>query len=150
MIVGTEADVAVDRAIAWVRHQRLNNPITHGRVMVAFPRVKVNRSDDWQDPGAKIAAAVAIMRDPSCRHDRVLEPKDIGVGHPIPSRIVYLNGVTDVEYKVSKHNLERLLKVGCLVIQVSKGRAFVRIPFDSPAYHGRPQQFDFSSSLEQT
>ena len=89
MILGEEADAAVDDTIAWTAHQRLSNPTDHDRIIVAFPRIKVMWSDEWQPSSPKIAAAIAIMRDPDTRHNHVREPKTYPDGYSIPSRIVY-------------------------------------------------------------
>ena len=148
MITGAEANAAVEFQITWITSQRLNDPTHLERILFAFPRVKLMWSESWQPASPLIAAATGIMRDPGSRREHVREPKTLGIGHPIPSRIVYLSGVTDVEYKVSKHNMERLLNVGCLVIQMVKGRAHVRIPFNSPAYHGQPRQYEVVTTSE--
>ena len=40
-------------------------------------------------------------------------------------------------------NMESLLEVGCGVFQQDRRRRFfVRIPYDSPLYHGDPYRFD--------
>lgn len=141
MIIGAEADAAVDSVIEWIALQRTSNSNNLERIIVAFPRVKTVWANHWQYPSPLIAAATAILRNPESRREHIPAPKTFGDGHSIPSTIVFLDGIIDVEYKVSKHNLKRLLDVGCIVVGLSKGRGQVRIPFNSPAHHGKPQRY---------
>ena len=49
-----------------------------------------------------------------------------------------MDSIVDVEYHVSRANMERLLKVGCLVIQPYKnGKKYsIRVPFSIFAQMG--------------
>ena len=137
-------NAAVDSTIEYVQAMRLNNPNYLDRIVFCFPRVKGDMDDDWQDASAHIAAASAIARQPETAREQPPPVKAVSHRHPIPSVIVRLSGIKDVEYHGSRKNWARLLRLGIAVIQRDRDGFFVRIPLSSPMYHGQPYQFDVS------
>ena len=121
MIKGEKANRAVVATIDRIDAARRSNADGLGRLPFVFPRVRTTRDGDWKDGTAIMMAAVAIARDPSVRVESVPKPITYDRNHSIPSRLVLIDGVVEVEYHVSRRNMERLLKVGCLVIQPYKG-----------------------------
>lgn len=143
MIRGQAAVAAAEWTIAWATNQRLSDKNLQSRVTIAFPRVKIAGLNGWQPPSPTLAGAVAGLFNPNSRPAHTPPPKYYGPEHGIPSVIVYLNGVEDVEYYVSKHYMMRLLNVGCMVIQKNRrGQGYVRIPLESPPITGEPYQFE--------
>ena len=143
MIRGREANQAVEESIGWIKSQRSGHPNNLDRIVFVFPRVKLQRVEGWQDGTALMMAAAAIARNPDKRRCHVPEPKYYGPEHGIPSYFVWLSGIEDLEYHVSKKNLQRLLEVGCAVFQRSGSRKVgVRIPLKNPLFHGAPFQFE--------
>ena len=136
---------AVDSVIENVQAMRLNNSNFLDRIVFCFPRVKSDLDDQWADASPHVAAASAIARQPEIAREQPPPVKSISHGHPIPSAIVRLSGITDVEYYVSRKNWERLLRLGIVVIQRDRNGFFVRIPLNNPMYHGQPYQFDVSA-----
>ncbi len=130
MIKGKKANEAVDAALDRIITARQSSANGLDRLLFVFPRVRTTWDKEWKDGSPVVAAAVAIARDPSSRVDSVPEPVTYNLNHSIPSRLVLLDSIVDVEYHVSRANMERLLKVGCLVIQSYKrGKKYsVRIP----------------------
>lgn len=131
MIKGQRANEAVDAVIGRIITARENSAGGLDRLMFTFPKIRTTPSGEWKEGTAVVVAAIAIARDPSVRVESAPEPVTYGQEHSIPSRLVLIEGVADVEYHVSRANMERLLNVGCLVIQPYKrGKEFsVRIPF---------------------
>lgn len=143
MIKGQAAVIAAELTIAWATNQRLSEQNLQSRVTIAFPRLKIRGLSGWQPPSPTLAGAVAGLINPHSRPPYTPPPKYYGPEHGIPSVIVYLNGILDVEYYVSKHYMMRLLNVGCMVIQKDrKGQGYVRIPLNSPPITGQPYQFE--------
>ena len=110
-------------------------------MIFCFPKVKKVGDHEYRDGSTFAVPAAAIARDPSKMVNKTVRIAHYGDGHPIPSCFVPLQGIADVEYHVSKQNMERLLKVGCIVFQKYKKGFGVRIPYDSPTYSGKPAQF---------
>ena len=139
MTQNNRANHAVESAIADILAQRSRYPSQARCVAFCFPRIKLESNDGWLPPTPLVAAAAVVARNPT-RPSSTWFPsfKEFGREHSIPSVVVRLNGVTSVEYHVSRHNMERLLRVGCAVVQRDKKGFYVRIPFDSPMYHGMP------------
>ena len=137
-------NAAVDAVIENVQALRLNNPNYLDRIVFCFPRIKGDMDDDWTEASPHVAAASAIARHPETAREQPPPVKPISHSHPIPSMIVRLSGIKDVEYRVSRKNWERLLRLGIAVIQRDRNGFFVRIPLNSPMYHGQPYQFDVS------
>ena len=140
MIKGAEANRAAENALANIRNTRR----THDgldRIVFCFPKVKIVGAGEYKDGSALAVSAAAIARNPSTRVDRTVLIKHYGKEHSIPSCIVPLQGIADVEYHVSRQNMERLLKVGCIVFQKYKKGFGMRIPYDSPSYSGKPTEF---------
>ena len=140
MIRGADANRAVEETIRNIRKMRQ----THDgldRIISCFPRVKKVGESKYKDGAAFAVSAAAIARNPSTRVNKAVRIAHYGEGHPIPSRFVPLQGIADVEYHVSKQNMECLLKVGCIVFQKHKKGFGVRIPYDSPSYSGKPAKF---------
>ena len=131
MIKGKKANEAVDAVLNRIVAARQSNANGLDRLLFAFPRIRTTHGGEWKDGTAVVVAAVAIARDPFVRVESVPEPVTYGQNHTIPSRLVLIDSIVDVEYHVSRANMERLLKVGCLVIQPYKrGKKFsVRVPF---------------------
>ena len=132
------SDRAVESAIASIQAQRSRRPPEAGCVAFCFPRIRLEPNDGWLPSTPLVASAAVFSRNPTRTSAWFHSVKEFGKGHPIPSAIVRLNGVTAVEHHVSRHNMERLLHVGCAVVQRDKKGFYVRIPFDSPMYHGVP------------
>ena len=136
------ASQAVDAVIENITIMRLEDPTKLGRLVFCFPRIRMQGAKHWGPSSLFVAAACAVARDPSSAVTQPAPIKRIGPGHPMPSLIVRLAGIEAVEYHVSKKNMERLLFVGCVVIQSDHKGFFVRIPYNSPLYHGKPYQFE--------
>ena len=136
------ANQAVDAVIDNITTMRLGDPSRLDRIVFCFPRVRTEWSDNWTDSSPLLAATCAVARNPGTAVKQPPPIKNIGLGHAIPSVIVRLTGVEATEHHVSRKNMERLLSVGCVVIQKDRKGFFVRIPYNSPAYHGQPYQFD--------
>lgn len=142
LIRGERANRAVKSTLNWIKDQRATSPDNFNRVVFSFPRIQQEGVEGLRDGSGLLAAATVIARDPDSRLDHVREPKIYGDEHSIPSVVVWLNGIRDLEYYVSRQNMERLLEVGCAVFQQHRRRGvFVRIPFNSPLYHGEPFKF---------
>lgn len=138
LIKGSKANSAANAVLRWVTHQRLNDPNYLSRIVFSYPRIKQEGISKWTDGSALLAAATSIARNPESRREHIREPKTYDYEHSIPSIVVWLHGIVDIEYHVSRKNMERLLAVGCIVFQRNKRGFFVRIPFGSPLYHGQP------------
>ena len=148
MLQSNRANQAVESTIAYIEAMRLNDSNYLSRIVFCFPRVKFEESDKWQDASPLVAAATAIVRNPE---KAVIQPPPIkifGPGHKLPSVIVGLNGITAVEYHASRRNLERLLSIGCVVIQKDRKGFSIRIPFNNPMYNGTPHQFEVNSETD--
>ena len=132
MIKGQRANEAVDAVIGRIINARENSAGGLDRLMFTFPKMRTTPSGEWKEGTAVVVAAIAIARDPSVRVESVPEPVSYGQEHSIPSRLVLIDGIADVEYHVSRANVERMLEVGCMVIQPYKrGKRFtIRIPFE--------------------
>lgn len=139
-------NAAVDSAIENIVSRRLNHPDLLDRIVFCFPRVKGDLDDHWRSASPIVAAACAIARAPETAVRQPPPIKYLSHGHPVPSAIVRLDGIAEVEYYVSRKNWERLLRCGCAVIQSDSKGFFTRIPFDSPIYHGQPYKFEVSGS----
>ena len=140
MIRGAGATRAIEDTIRNIRRMRE----VHGgldRIIFCFPRVKRDGDNEYKDGTAFALSAASIARNPSSRVDDTIHIAHYGEGHPIPSCFVPLQGIADVEYHVSKQNMERLLKAGCIVFQKYKKGFAMRIPYDSPSYSGKPSKF---------
>ena len=136
------ANQVVDAVIENISVMRLDDPQQLDRIVFCFPRIRTQGGNHWADSSPFSAAACAIARDPGSAVTQPAPIKRIGAGHAIPSVIVRLAGIEAVEHHVSRKNMERLLSVGCVVIQGDRKGFFVRIPYNSPLYHGQPYQFD--------
>ena len=137
-------NAAVDAIIENVQAMRLNNPDYLDRIVFCFPRIKSDMDDNWTNASPHVAAASTIARQPETAREQPPPVKPISHRHPIPSVIVRLSSIKDVEYHVSRKNWERLLRLGVAVIQHDRNGFFVRIPLNSPLYHGQPYQFNVS------
>ncbi len=137
MIRGADANRAVEETISNIRKMRKAHDGLD-RIIFCFPKVKKVGDLEYRDGSIFAVSAAAIARDPSKRVNKTVRIAHYGEGHPIPSCFVPLQGIADVEYHVSKQNMERLLKVGCIVFQKYKKGFGVRIPYDSPTYSGKP------------
>ena len=143
MIRGSEANQTVEELLRRIKHQRSLSLNNLDRVAFCFPRIQQEGAEGWQYGSAFLAAAAVIARDPDARLSHVRKPKIYGDKYSIPSVVVWLNGIEDVEYHVSRQNMESLLEVGCAVFQHHRRRGiFVRIPFNSSLYHGEPYRFE--------
>ena len=109
LIRGSEANQAVEELLRWIKHQRSMSPNNLDRVAFCFPRIQQEGAEGWQGGSVFLAAAVVTARDPDARLSHVCKPKIYGDKHSIPSVVVWLNGIEDIEYYVSRQNLERLL-----------------------------------------
>lgn len=136
---------AVDRVIENVQAMRLAHENHLDRIVFCFPRVKGEFGDHWQDASPYVAAASAVARQPEAATVQPPPVKYLPPGHPIPSIIVRLTGIKDIEYYVSRKNWERLLRSGFAVIQQDRDGFYVRIPLNSPLYHGQPYDFQVST-----
>ena len=140
MIRGADANRAVEDTIRNIRKMRQAHDGLD-RIIFCFPRVKQVGDSEYKDGVPFAVAAAAIARDPSSRVNGTVRIAHYGEGHPIPSCFVPLQGISDVEYHVSKQNMERLLRVGCIVFQKYKKGFGMRMPYDSPSYSGKPANF---------
>ena len=102
MIRGGEANRAVRSTLHRIRRQRSLSPDNLGRIAFSFPRIQQEGVEGWRDGSAFLVAAAAIARDPHVRLSHVREPKIYGDKHSIPSVMVWLNGIEDLEYHVSR------------------------------------------------
>ena len=144
MIKGPRATAAAESAAAYVDQARMNGPNFLHRLVVSLPRVKTDGVDSWTSASATMAGVAGALRNPAKDWNVApRKPKIYGPGHTIPSIIVPLNGIRDVEFYVSRRSLKLLLSVGCLVIQMDKKKqGFVRVPLNSPIITGNPFEFD--------
>ena len=144
MIKGPRATAAAESAAAYVNQARMNGPNLLHRLVFAFPRVKIHGVSGWTSSSPTMAGVAAALRDPAKDWNIApRKPKIYGPGHSIPSIMVPLNGIRDVEFYVSRRSLELLLSVGCLVIQVNKKKqGFVRVPLNSPLITGEPFEIE--------
>ena len=143
-VSGAIADKAVDWVVETVNRERLAVPNFLSRTVFVFPRVRTSPEDKsgWKDPTMVAAPAAAIALDPSSSVTQPAPLREWNREHPIPSVSVWLNGITDVEYHVSRKNFERLLRVGCITIRPS-GRHFeMRIPWSNPLLTQQPFEFE--------
>ena len=138
MIKGPLANKAVDIAISQIRTLRLKSPSNLDRIVFCFPRVLRDYYDGWQDGTPLLAGMVDVMRNPENPGYKDIPIKRYDDTHSIPSVIVPLYGIKDVEYHVSRRNLERLLSVGCIVFQPYRKGFGVRIPSGYPLLTGQP------------
>ena len=141
---GTLANLAVDLTVSRIKSWRLNDPSQLTNVTFCFPRVLTDFDDDWTDGSAFLAGAAAIARNPDNSVNKDIPLRHYKVGHKIPSVFVPLNGIRDVEYHVSRMNLERLLSVGCIVFQPYRKGFGVRIPYGHPMLTGQPFEFEIT------
>ena len=140
MIGGADANRAVEETIRNIRKTRQADDGLD-RIIFCFPRVKQVGYSEYKDGAVFAVSAAAIARNPSSRVNDTVRIAHYGEGHPIPSCFVPLQGIADVEYHVSRQNMERLLRVGCIVFQKYKRVFGMRIPYDSPSYSGKPAKF---------
>ena len=140
MIRGAEANRAVENAIRNTREIRKAHDGLD-RIIFCFPKVRMVGNSEYKDGSALAVSAAVIARDPNTRVDKTTPIAHYGKEHPIPSCFVPLQGIADVEYHVSKQNMERLLRVGCIVFQRYRKGFGVRIPYDSPSYSGKLAKF---------
>lgn len=139
---GVAASRAVDVAVSEVENLRLNDPSHLDRIVFCFPRVMMDGSDRWGDGSGFMAAAAAIARNPETRINKDVPLRHYKAGHKIPSVVVPLEGIVDVEYHVSRASMVRLLSVGCVVFQRYRKGFGVRIPYAHPMLTGEPFQFE--------
>lgn len=126
MIRGRKANEAAEHQIESIRQQRSQHPSGLHRGYFAFPRIKLAGEADWYPASIVVASSIGAVLSP--KDPPAVRVKDLSK-HPIPSYIVTIPGVEDFEYQVSKHNMEELLKVQCIVITPYKqDQANVRIP----------------------
>lgn len=135
---GPLASKAVDCAICQIMALRLNNPYHLDRIVFCFPRVISEPFNEWQDGSPYLAGVVDIARNPENPVYEDIPIKHYADTHSIPSLIVPVNGIRDVEYHVSRQNMERLLAVGCIVFQPYRKGFGVRIPRGHPLLSGQP------------
>lgn len=138
---GAIASRAVDITVSNIENLRMNDPNYLDRVTFCFPRVLTNRGE-WADGSVYVATAATVALNPEKRVDKETPLRYYEVGHKIPSVFVPLNGIEDVEYHVSRRNLERLLSVGCLVFTPYRKGFGVRIPYGHPVLTKRPFEFE--------
>jgi len=134
---GAVANAAVEETVKHIESMRLNHSTHMSRAVFCFPRVK-NRDGEWMDGAPYVAGAAIVARDPDKRVNKEVPLKYYNEGHSIPSVIIPLEGIQDVEYKVSRNNMESLLSVGCIVFQRYRKGFGVRIPFGHPLLTGQP------------
>ena len=139
---GVTANRAADVTVARIETMRMNDDSYLDRVVFCFPRVKSTYDNRWSGGSAFIAGAAAVALNPEERVNKETPLRYYEVGHPIPSVFVPLNGIVDVEYHVSRKNLERLLSVGCLVFTPYKKGFGVRIPYGHPVLTKQPFEFE--------
>ena len=140
---GQMANAAVDEAISRISAARLSHPSYLDHIVFAFPRVLTDfAGDKWSGGSVFLAAAATIARNPENRVNKGVPLRWYDEKHSIPSVIIPLNGVRDVEYHVSRRNIERLLSVGCIVFQKYPRGFGVRIPSSSPMLTGQPYSFN--------
>lgn len=126
MIRGRKANEAAERLIESLRQQRSQHPSGMHRGYFAFPQIKMVGEADWCSASIIVVSSIGAVISP--KDPPAVKVKDLSK-HPIPSYIVTIPGVEDFEYHVSKHNMEELLKVQCIVITPYKReQANVRIP----------------------
>lgn len=142
MKMGVSANNAVEAMVSEIEAQRLSHPSYLDRIVFSFPRVMMDESGKWRDGSPFLAAAAVVARNPETRVNKGVDLRYYGVGHKIPSVIVPLEGIEDVEYHVSRSNMEMLLSVGCVVFQRYKKGFGVRIPLGHPLLTGQPFQFE--------
>ena len=149
MIKGPRATAAAESAAAYVNQARVNGPNLLHRLVFSFPRVKIDGVNGWTSASPTMAGVAAALRNPAKDWNIApRKPKIYGPGHPIPSIMVPLNGIRDVEFYVSRRSLELLLSVGCLVIQMNKKKhGFVRVPLNSPLITGEPFEIEVEHPL---
>ena len=107
---GADANRAVEETIRNIRKMRQAHDGLD-RIIFCFPRVKQVGDSEYKDGVPFAVAAAAIARDPSSRVNDTVRIAHYGEGHPIPSCFVPLQGISDVEYHVSKQDMERLFHV---------------------------------------
>ena len=95
---GELANRAVDFTISYIDSLRSNHESYLGRIVFCFPRVRTNYDTGWVGGGASAIAAGVIARDPQSRTNQDVPLRYYNKGHSIPSVIVPLNGIEDVEY----------------------------------------------------
>ena len=126
MIKGQKAEEAAYRLIESIRWQRLQHPTGLSSGYFSFPRIKLTGDADWFPASIVVTSSIAAVMSP--KDPPAVKVKDL-TKHPIPSYMVTIAGVEDLEYHVSKYNMEQLLRVQCIVITPSKHlSANVRIP----------------------
>ena len=143
-VKGAIADEAVDWVVEFINRERLAMPNLLNRTVFVFPRVRTSSEDEsgWKDPTMVAAPVASIARNPSSSVTQPAPLREWNREHPIPSVSVWLNGITDVEYHVSRRNFERLLQVGCITIRPSRRRFEMRIPWGNPLLTQQPFEFE--------
>ena len=145
---GQLADTAVDEAISRISAARLSHPSYLDHTVFSFPRVLTNFDEDkWTGGSIFLAAAASVARNPENRMNRGVPLRWYDEKHSIPSVIVPLSGIRDVEYHVSRRNILRLLSVGCIVFQKYRKGFGVRIPTSSPILTGEPYSFEVEEEV---
>ena len=101
------ANRAVDATVSRIESLRLNDPSLLANVTFCFPRVRTDLDEDWSGGSAFLAGAgaAAAARNPGNRTNKDTPLKYYGEGYSIPSVFVPLNGIKDLEYKVSRANM---------------------------------------------
>ena len=125
MIRGVAASDAVDQTIAYIESLRIKGPNYLGNVIFCFPRIKMDYDDRWTDASPFLAGVAGGLHNPESNLEDVTY---YGEGYTMPSVVVPLSGIRDVEYQVSRQNMFRLLRVGCIVIRPNGNGFAVRIP----------------------
>ena len=126
MIKGQKAEEAAKHLIESIRLQRLQHPTGLSSLYYSFPRIKLTGNADWFPASVIVVSSIAAIMSP--KDPPTVRVKDLTT-HPIPSYMVTITGVMDLEYHVSKYNMEQLLSVQCIVITPSKRDSVnVRIP----------------------
>ena len=120
---GQLADTAVGEAISRISAARLRHPSYLDHTVFAFPRVLTNFDEDrWTGGSVFLAAAASVALNPENRMNKGVPLRWYDEKHSIPSVIVPLSGIRDVEYHVSRRNILRLLSVGCICVsEISQG-----------------------------
>ncbi len=140
MIRGAVANRAVESAIGYIRKMREAHDGLD-RLVFCFPKKKMAKDSEFRDGSGIAVSAAAIARNQNTMVDKTTPVTHYGKEHSIASCFVPLKSIADVEVHVSKYNVKRLLEVGCIVFQRYEKMFGMRIPYDSPAFSGKPSRF---------
>ena len=117
----TDSTVVIEQTIEEIRKMRSRWDLSH--VIFAFPQVKTETDETWRDPSPFIAGCMGAAENSR---------------HPEQKNLPYaVRGIAQIEFNVTKTQINRLMKVGVFTIYRHKSGFRITLPPEVRGIHGK-------------